>query len=662
MNVDLKLLVRLLLAILVVSLISTLFLGKHIHKHIIESVKKQDHKSKEIHSETKISKNISSENPTEVYLESPLQISTEIITNYQTEKLIGTENADTITAKKFDDLKIRKNAWLKLLQKKGDRRDWHNRHAMARDSRRKGLGEVGRGASIPNRKPFGNTLLGLHGFQAQLSDLISVNRSLPDIKPARCHIIKYLKILPNATVVISFHNEHLSVLLRSIHSLVNRSPKELLPEIILVDDASNLPNLGQNLVDYVAKAFGKRVSLVRLAKRCGLIRARMEGARRATCQVLIFLDSHIEVTHNWLPPLLEPIAIHRTIATGPIVDEISRETFAYNLGSVLTRSGFDWRFHIKHLPRFNDDSWDPSSPYRTPLLVGALAIDRRYFWELGGYDEELDIWGGELLEMGFKIWMCGGMMIYIPCSRVGHISRGPVLKRSSPRNYNYLGRVSKSLLNHKFYIFFTSQNYKRVAEVWMDDYKKFIYERNPELFHNVNVGNLTTLKALRKHLKCKSFNWYMTKVAPDFLEKFPTVEKPPLASGLIQSLAEPSLCLDVLNGEHNHPVGLARCTNPVDKNQDWTLTQDHEIRLKSGNVCLEQSGTQAIKDVMLYHCHSLGGNQFWYYNPMLKWFQEGEGWYRCLEAILPKGSTPGGVISSYCDKSNIRQKWNFGGL
>ena len=49
-----------------------------------------------------------------------------------------------------------------------------------------------------------------------------------------------------------FYNEHLSVLLRSIHSVLNKSPPQLLNEIILVDDGSDKIWLQKELQMYIA--------------------------------------------------------------------------------------------------------------------------------------------------------------------------------------------------------------------------------------------------------------------------------------------------------------------------------------------------------------------------------------------------------------------------
>lgn len=55
----------------------------------------------------------------------------------------------------------------------------------------------------------------------------------------RCKHWNYPEDLPRTSVIIVFHNEGWSVLLRTIHSVINRTPSKFLEEILLVDDFSD---------------------------------------------------------------------------------------------------------------------------------------------------------------------------------------------------------------------------------------------------------------------------------------------------------------------------------------------------------------------------------------------------------------------------------------
>ena len=166
----------------------------------------------------------------------------------------------------------------------------------------------------------------INQFNLLVSDMISVNRSLKDVRLAECRTKEYPSLLPPTSIVIVFHNEAWSTLLRTLHSIVNRSPLDLVKEIILVDDASTHSHLGSRLEEAVTK-FPVTVRVLRSEKRSGLIRARLLGASQAQGPILTFLDSHVEVTEGWLEPLLTEVASDRKRVVCPIIDVISDETF-----------------------------------------------------------------------------------------------------------------------------------------------------------------------------------------------------------------------------------------------------------------------------------------------------------------------------------------------
>ena len=76
------------------------------------------------------------------------------------------------------------------------------------------------------------------------------------------------------------------------------------------------------------------------------------------------------------------------------------------------------------------------------------------------------------------------------------------------------------------------QNFKRVIEVWMDEYKEYFYKKRPYV-RKIDPGDLDKQKQLRKDLKCKSFKWFMTEVAPDIVKHYPPVLPEPAAWGKV---------------------------------------------------------------------------------------------------------------------------------
>ena len=55
-----------------------------------------------------------------------------------------------------------------------------------------------------------------------------------------------------------------------------------------------------------------------------------------------------------------------------------------------------------------------------------------------------------------------------------------------------------------------------LAEVWMDEYKKFFYIINPGVFKTAkNFGDISDRIQLRDNLHCKSFQWYLDNIYPD---------------------------------------------------------------------------------------------------------------------------------------------------
>uniref|UniRef100_T1J8L0 Polypeptide N-acetylgalactosaminyltransferase n=1 Tax=Strigamia maritima TaxID=126957 RepID=T1J8L0_STRMM len=463
-------------------------------------------------------------------------------------------------------------------------------------------------------------------FNQAASDREASNRNVPDTSHYKCKEKKWdTDKLPSTTVIITFHNEARSTLLRTIVSVLNRSPENLIKEIILVDDFSDDPSDG----DELAKI--QKVVVIRNLKREGLIRSRVKGADAATAEVLTFLDSHCECNEKWLEPLLERVAQDNTRVVCPIIDVISMDNFQYVGASADLRGGFDWSLVFKweylSTEEKNRRAKDPTSPIKTPIIAGGLfVINKEMFKKLGKYDVMMNVWGGENLEISFRVWQCGGSLEIIPCSRVGHVFR-----KQHP--YSFPGGSGNVF----------AQNTRRAAEVWMDEFKQYYYAAVP-LAKNIPYGNIQSRLELRKQLNCKPFKWYLENVYPQL--RIP--DEQDLAFGSVQQGAN---CVDTLGHFVDGSVGLYSCHN-TGGNQEWAFTKDGFI--KHFDLCLTLSQPEAGTSVRLHLCQNITSQ---------KWMRlEGDRMLRFRDhdlCIDSKDEKTKGLTVEKCSTTSLTQRWKF---
>uniref|UniRef100_A0A8C0CCV6 Polypeptide N-acetylgalactosaminyltransferase n=1 Tax=Balaenoptera musculus TaxID=9771 RepID=A0A8C0CCV6_BALMU len=452
-----------------------------------------------------------------------------------------------------------------------------------------------------------------HAFNQLESDKLSPDRPIRDTRHYSCPSVSYSSDLPATSVIITFHNEARSTLLRTVKSVLNRTPASLIQEIILVDDFSSDPE------DCLLLTRIPKVKCLRNDRREGLIRSRVRGADVATAAVLTFLDSHCEVNTEWLQPMLQRVKEDHTRVVSPIIDVISLDNFAYLAASADLRGGFDWSLHFKweQIPLEQKIArTDPpthvlpsSSPApRTPVIAGGIfVIDKSWFNHLGKYGCPDGHLGGRGILLSFRVWMCGGSLEIVPCSRGG--------------------------------------NTKRTAEVWMDEYKQYYYEARPSAIGKA-FGRVATRIEQRKKMNCKSFRWYLDNVYPEL-----TVPVKEVLPGIIKQGAN---CLESQGQDTagNFLLSMGTCRGSAKSPpaaQAW-LFSDHLIQQQGKCLAAASTSISPGSLVALQACDPREGRQRW--RRKASFIQHSVSGL-CLEAKTTQ------LVTSKCQADVPAQQWQL---
>ncbi|XP_056012812.1 polypeptide N-acetylgalactosaminyltransferase 5-like isoform X1 [Ostrea edulis] len=434
-----------------------------------------------------------------------------------------------------------------------------------------GPGQNGTGVSVKESDLKGEDLIRykkgyeLYLYNAFVSDIIPLHRNFPpQILEKGCYDIEYDVNLPEVSVIIPFRNEAFSTLLRTVHSVLDKSNSDFLREIVLVDDGSDLEDLKTKLGLYLSHL--PKVNLVRLPESKGLMTSRQTGINHAKSDVIIVMDSHIEVSPGWLEPLLQRIKDDPKVMVFPKMGGINSDNFEIAMSKLedpVYLVTFDFFMAENHVPtksEYLNSRPHRLAPIKAPGIQGmAFGINKAFFQSLGGFDLGMKVWGAEQYELSIKVWQCGGSIEMVPCSNAAHLYR----------NVAWINDLNKEKPN----------NNDRVIDVWMDDYAKIFKEMSGNKT-KLQSGNITERLMVRKRNNCKSFQYFLDKIRQYVHYYVPENLK---AKGRIENPAS-NLCVDGrTNALFSNELIIAYPCHLRGGPQYWEISENDEIR--HGMIC-----------------------------------------------------------------------------
>ena len=203
-------------------------------------------------------------------------------------------------------------------------------------------------------------------------------------------------------------------LARTLAALEGQTYPRQLFQVVIVDDGSEPPLACPHPT-------GLDVRVVRQERRgFDRARARNTGARAADHDILLFLDSDMLVERNWMMAHARwhhavSDAMTLGIRSHVAVDDLGPEMIAGRSGSLeelLSDRPTDPPWVENMLAETDDLTSRIENPF--DAMVGAdFGMGKSFYEQLGGMDESFVRWGLEDHELGYRVYVQGGLLIPI---------------------------------------------------------------------------------------------------------------------------------------------------------------------------------------------------------------------------------------------------------
>lgn len=265
---------------------------------------------------------------------------------------------------------------------------------------------------------------------------------------------------------------------KTVLSFCERTPADVLQEIIVVDDGSDPPLEGE-LKGVEARC---RMRLLRHKDTMGLMIAKQTGGDAALGEFIGFFDCHVAPNRGWHAEIIRLLKLSPRRLVVPTITDLDIDTWDERPhAQTYAKCYIDWNA---------DFMWFEDSSDYIPIISGGLVATSREWWNMsGGFDKKMRGWGGENIDQSLRAWLCGGDILRAKSSRIAHMWR--------------VGGDMRTRVRYKRIT--SADNTGRVAAAWFDDFlPKF--QRGRLLHSKIDVSNILERK---KALGCKPFAYFI---------------------------------------------------------------------------------------------------------------------------------------------------------
>ncbi|MFK7949053.1 MAG: glycosyltransferase family 2 protein [Saprospiraceae bacterium] len=228
------------------------------------------------------------------------------------------------------------------------------------------------------------------------------------------------------------------------------------PEIIVADNAST-----DDSVDFLKTTY-PNITLVQLDKNYGFAEGYNQALKDVNANIYVLLNSDVEVTDNWLAPVITVLKMNRTVvACQPKIRAFHNKTHFEHAGAAggyMDSLGYPF-CRGRLFDNVEKDEGQYDNQHEIFWATGAaLFIKSAQFHKIGGFDGDYFAHMEEI-DLCWRLRKAGYQILAVPQSTVYHVGGGTLNTENPYKTYlNFRNNLITILKNENgwkvYYIFF----------------------------------------------------------------------------------------------------------------------------------------------------------------------------------------------------------------